>query len=341
MSRTALALVGAAAVTLVGAQPPAPRMRTPLLVAVGEWQAVPAAGVEMRVSQGVGPNSEPALRIDYDFHGRGGWAAARRTVAIELPARYEIRYQLHGMGPANNLELKLVDASGDNVWWHVDRARKWPSAWEPIRVKKRQITFAWGPRHEQELQRTSALEITISAAEGGKGTIVVAGLELVAMPPLVETSAPPRAEADAGLPGHPAAAAVDGDERTAWRPGAGGGQLTVDLGGLRELGGVTLAWERPQPEAVEGRLPARGPRQLTVQLSSDGQDWGQGAVVSRGGALRSEIPLPEAEARYLRVRLPAGACGDDGCSLAELVVRPLEYGASTNDFIVALAAEAP
>ena len=111
-----------------------------------------------------------------------------------------------------------MDASGENVWWHVDRAREWPSTWERVRVKKRQIAFAWGPRREQELQRTSALEITISAAEGGTGTIFVAGLELVAMPPLVETSAPPRADADADQPGHPAAAAVDGDERTAWRP---------------------------------------------------------------------------------------------------------------------------
>ena len=335
-------LVLALAFGLLGAQRPEPQdARTPLLGAVEDWQAAPAAGVEMRIGQGVGPNSEPALRIDYDFHGHGGWAAARRTVALELPPRYEIRYQLHGVGPANNLELKLVDASGENVWWHVDRAREWPSGWERVRVKKRQITFAWGPRREQELRRTSALEITISAAEGGKGTIFVAGLELVAMPPLAETSAPPRADADADQPGHPAAAAVDGDERSAWRPGPGGGLLTVDLGGLRELGGVTLAWERPQPESGEGGPPERGPRRLTVQLSTDGRDWGQGAVVSRGGALRSEIPLPEAEARYVRVRLPAGACGDEGCGLAELIVRPLAYGASKNDFIAALAAEAP
>ena len=104
---------------------------------------------------------------------------------------------------------------------------------------------------------------------------------------------------------------------------------------------MTLAWERPQPGAVEGRPPARGPRQLTVQLSNDGREWGEGAVVSRGGTLRSEIPLAEGEARYLRVLLPAGACGDDGCGLAELIVRPLSYGASKNDFIAALAAEAP
>lgn len=340
-SRAALALLGAALVSLAGAQPQLPNARTPLLGAVEEWKALPADGVEMRVSQGVGPSSEPALRIDYDFHGHGGWAAARRPVAVELPPRYEIRYQLRGEGPPNNLELKLTDARAENVWWHVDRARSWPSDWTPVRVKQRQITFAWGPTQDKVLRRAGALEITVSAAEGGRGTLWIAGLELVTMPPLAETPAPLRAEADASEPGYPAAAAVDGDERTVWRPGAGGGRLTIDVGGLRELGGLTLAWERSQKGDGEEQPPARGPRRLTIQLSTDGRDWsGGGAVVSRGGALRSEIPLPEAEARYLRVNLPAGAC-DGGCGLAELIVRPLEYGASQNDFIRALAAEAP
>lgn len=341
-SRAALALLGAAVVSLAGAQPPAASTRTPLLGAVEEWKALPADGVEMHVSEGVGPSSDPALRIDYDFHGHGGWAAARRTVPIELPARYEIRFQLRGEGPPNNLELKLTDANAENVWWHVDRARNWPSDWRAVRVKQRQLTFAWGPTQDKVLRRAGALEITVSAAEGGRGTLWIAGLELVAMPPLAETTTPLRADADASEPGYPAAAAVDGDDHTVWRPGAGGGRLTIDLGGLRELGGVTLAWERPQSANDESAPPARGPRKLTVQLSTDGRDWsGGGAVVSRGGALRSEIPLPEAEARYLRVSVPAGACGDDGCGLAELIVRPLEYGASQNDFIGALAAEAP
>jgi len=340
-TRAALALLGAATVGLAGAAPPPPGARTPLLGAVEEWKPLPADGVEMRVGAGVGPASEPALRIDYDFHGHGGWAAARRAVAVELPPRYEIRYQLHGVGPANNLELKLVDASGDNVWWHVDRAREWPAQWASGRIKGRQITFAWGPTKDKELRRFAAVEITVSAAEGGRGTLWVAGLELVAMPPLSESTGPPTAQADANDPGFPAAAAVDGDERTPWRPGSGGGTIAADLGGLRELGGVTLVWERRQPEAAE-EAPQRGPRRLTVQLSVDGKDWSGGALVSRGGAMRSEIPLPDAEARYLRVRLPAGACGEENsCGLAELIVRPLAYGASKNDFISALAAESP
>ncbi len=92
-----------------------------------------------------GPDGEPALRIDYDFQGRGGWAAARLPLDLELPPYYEIRFLLRGEGPPNNLELKLVDPSGDNVWWHVKRDFAWPAEWTPMRVRKRQVTFAWGP----------------------------------------------------------------------------------------------------------------------------------------------------------------------------------------------------
>jgi hypothetical protein len=269
----------------------------PLLADAAQWQAVPAAGVEMHIVAASGPHGEPGLRIDYDFHGHGGWAAAKRTVPIVLPPRYEIRFLLFGNGPRNNLELKLTDRSGDNVWWHVDRAREWPVEWTPVRIKQRQVTFAWGPNPPAspgggELHEASAIELTISAAEGGRGSIWVTGLEIVEVPPLASGAVTPTAVADVSEPAHLAPAALDADAATAWRPGPGGGTLTVDLGGLRELGGVTLVWS------------ARGARRFDLQLSSDGKSFTSGREVVRGGALRSELMLPDAEARFLRLRCP-------------------------------------
>src|SRR5206468_12062911 len=107
--------------------------------------------------------------------------------------------------------------------------------------------------------------------------------------------------------------------------------------GLRELGGVTLDWSREQGTTAA----PPGARRFTVELSSDGAAWTVARNVVRGGAPTSEIALPDAEARFLRVRVPAGACGDAGCGLAEVTVRPLEYGATDNDLVVALAARAP
>jgi len=39
------------------------------------------------------------------------------TVVNLEPANYEITFRLRAQAPVNNLELKLIDATGDNVWW--------------------------------------------------------------------------------------------------------------------------------------------------------------------------------------------------------------------------------
>ena len=46
---------------------------------------------------------------------------------LELPANYAFRFRLRGEAPANHLEFKLVDASGENVWWKVRRDVAWPA----------------------------------------------------------------------------------------------------------------------------------------------------------------------------------------------------------------------
>ncbi len=109
-----LALLAASA-ALLGAAPAAPA--TDLCAAdVAAWKAAPAPGVSLKLARA---DSAPggALRLDFDFAGRGGWAAATRKVDLVLPRRWEIRLRLRGEAPPNDLELKLADASGENVWW--------------------------------------------------------------------------------------------------------------------------------------------------------------------------------------------------------------------------------
>jgi hypothetical protein len=322
----ALAAAGLLALLLFGAAPPTRGMLDP-----AAWEAVPADGVEMHLAAAPGPDGSPALRLDYDFHGHSGWAAARRRLDLELPAHYAIRFQLRGEGPSNNLEEKLVDASGANVWWHVDRNRDWPADWTPVRVKQRQVTFAWGPAGGGEPKRIGALELTVSASSGGRGTLWFAGLEIVPAEPAATRPGRLSASTTSETEGHEAAFAVDGDEDSSWRPlGDEASEFRVDLGDLVELGGLTLVWER-----------GRAPRQFLVDLSRDGATWEASREVTRGGAARSHLRLPEAEARAVRLRLPADAGCNGGCGLAELIVRPLSFGASPNDFFVALAAEEP
>ena len=63
------------------------------------------------------------------------------------------------LGPVNTLEFKLVDASGENVWWYNQRNVEFPTTWTTFSRKKRQISFAWGPLGGGELRRVAAIEI--------------------------------------------------------------------------------------------------------------------------------------------------------------------------------------
>ncbi len=323
--RAALLATLAPALLALGASGPPAALTDP-----AAWEAAPAEGVELHLAATTGPAGGPALRLDWDFHGHGGWAAARHPLDLVLPPSWELRFALRGSGPANKLEVKLIDPSGENVWWHVRPAAGWPEDWTPVRIRKRQVSFAWGPVGGGEPERLGALELAVTAGDGGRGSLEIAGLELVPTEPPRPPAGPPTAAASSAAAGHPAVAALDADPATAWRPaGDGAAALTVDLRGDVELGGLTLRWE-----------PGRAPSAYGVELSRDGTSWETARPPDPAGAPESHLPLPDAEAHWIRLTLPAGACAD-GCGLAELVVRPLAFGRSPNDLFAALAAEAP
>src|SRR3977135_2809569 len=79
---------------------------------VSKWTAAPSDGVSLALA-----NDHGAIRMDFDFHGHGGWAAARRSVNIDLPDNYRFAFRVRGETPPNTLEIKFIDTSGENVWW--------------------------------------------------------------------------------------------------------------------------------------------------------------------------------------------------------------------------------
>ena len=91
------------------------------------WKAVPAAGVEMKLTQA------EALRVDFDFQGRAGYAIARRDGRIELPENFELAFRVKGDAPRNTLEIKFVQ--GDNVWWTTRREYDFPRDWRRVSSK--------------------------------------------------------------------------------------------------------------------------------------------------------------------------------------------------------------
>ena len=168
----------------------------------GTWKAVPAAGVEMKLTQ------TDTLRVDFDFKGRAGYAIARRDGRIELPDNFELAFRVRGDAPRNTLEVKFVQ--GDNVWWSVRREYDFPSEWRRVSVKKRQLEFAWGPIGPSPLPKTiDAIELVVTAGTGGKGTVWFDDVRIL---PLETAEGPPPSQ---------------------WFSGE-----TVDLGARHEIGGV-------------------------------------------------------------------------------------------------------
>src|SRR5688500_5845534 len=95
------------------------------------WSAHPADGVELRLSSDRGRTGR-ALRMDFSFAAGGGYAIARKSTAIPLPANYAWSFWIRGEARPNTLEFKLVDRSGDNVWWYTERDRVFDGSWQRI-----------------------------------------------------------------------------------------------------------------------------------------------------------------------------------------------------------------
>jgi hypothetical protein len=146
----------------------------------GTWKAAPATGVQMTIARDAGRTSKNALRIDFDFHGHGGYAIARRDGAIELPENFELSFWMKAVAPRNTLEVKLI--RGEDVWWSVRRELDYPADWRRFSFKKRNFEFAWGPGGPAPLpKQIDAIEIVVTAGTGGKGTV---WLDEIALTPL-------------------------------------------------------------------------------------------------------------------------------------------------------------
>jgi hypothetical protein len=294
------------------------------------WKVVVSDQVTAQLRKTEGADGA-ALCLDYDFNGVSGYAGLQRELPLEYPDNYQFAFQLRGDSPANDLQFKLVDASGDNVWWVNKPRYDYPKAWTPVVYKKRHISRAWGPDPDPSLRRSAKLEFTVYNSAGGKGSVCFDSLSLQPLP--VDPGGPydARASASASLPNGAAGNAVDGKRDSAWRAKldpAKPPQLTVDLGRSRELGGVVLRWL--------GDAYASAYR---LALSDDGQRWHDALALGDGDGGSDYLALPESQARYLRLTALAGPKAD--IALAEFEVKPLEFAATPNDFVRAVAMEAP
>ncbi|MBZ0270120.1 discoidin domain-containing protein [bacterium] len=291
---------------------------------VAAWQALPADGVglDLRADDGFRGRS---LRMDFRFTG-GGYAVARRDMPIRFPDNYELRFRVRGTGPPNHLEVKLVDSTGDNVWWHVFRNYSPSGDWSTLRIRKRQLSFAWGPLGGGELREAAAIEFAVTAGTGGTGSLWIDELELVSLAPADLPYPAPRLTSSSGKA---APDALDEDPTTFWSPDANDPDpwIAIDFGRPREFGGLTIHW-----------ADASHAGDYVVETSDDAVTWTPVFTVTEGNGGKDPLFLPESEARHLRVRSHAAGLR---IAIAELEIQPLAWSASREAFFAAIAGDSP
>jgi hypothetical protein len=277
--------------------------------APAEWQAIVSGNAELKLST-VAAGRGSALRMDFDFKGGGGFVVARRALKQQMPEEYAVKFRLRGQGAVNNLELKLVDATGQNVWRHVQKDLKLPPRWRRMTVESRDIEFAWGPLSGGRLTMLGSMELAVVAGQGGKGTLWIADVEIEDLTP----AEPPRVTASSALPDCDASCALSG---SGWKPKPDDARpwVMIDFVESRSIGGLIVDWLK--------LAPASGFR---VRGSNTGTRWKTLHEAAAAGGKRSYVYLPGLKSRYLKLEIDEPSPG------AALRVQSFEFSRSINAF---------
>lgn len=146
---------------------------------VANWPAEASDGVTTSSKEVAGQKGK-AVQLAYDFGKVSGYAFIRHPVAIDFPHNYELRFKVRGTGGRNDFQVKLTDASGDNVWWHVFPDFRPTSEWQEIAIGAGDVEFAWGPIADKTLRKAAAMEFVVARnRDGGAGTIEIDDVRLV------------------------------------------------------------------------------------------------------------------------------------------------------------------
>ncbi|KQV47218.1 hypothetical protein ASC95_23825 [Pelomonas sp. Root1217] len=161
---------------------------------------------------------DDSLCLDYDFAGVSGYAVLRRELPLDWPADFALTTQLKGKGAGNDVQIKFVNASGDNVWWINRPALALPDTLTEMRFKRRHVAFAWGPAEDRVLRRSQFIEFVVVAGQqgGGAGALCVGAVGMEPREPAPKAWPEPRRR-------------------------LGASEMTLDFQTLREFNGLWFA----------------------------------------------------------------------------------------------------
>jgi len=286
------------------------------------WTFIRSDGVNLKLSTEKGLTGS-AVRFDYDFTKGTGYGGIQKLFPIDLPDNYEFTFNVKAESPANNFEIKFIDSTGNNVWWVNNRNYDFPKEWKKIRIRKRHISFAWGPTTDHNLKRIDRIEFTVSSFVGGKGTVWFDDLKFEPLPPETRLYPAPSVTASSSLTKHSPGFIVDNSNETYWQSnGAKGQDVVIDFRTRREFGGLQINW-----------LKDNYARSFNILLSEDGKTWEKAYSVRSNQSKVSFIRLPEAETKFVKIDL-AKSNSEKGFGICKVKILDVKNSMTLNDFLI-------
>ncbi len=288
------------------------------------WTAAVSAGARLEIAQDTG-RAGRAMRLDFESVDGASWLIARKTFRLRLPDNYAFHLFVRGNTPAIDFEFKLVDPR-QNVWWHKQRERTFSGDWQPMTIKKRHLSLAWGPGGS--LEEVADIEFAIVPGGQAKGSVWIDELTLEEREPAHAYSQNPVIRTSTTAEGYSTDEMLNPKpDAKGWRSGAlaEGQWLSLDFLRPREYGGLVIDWH-PDDYAVD----------YQIEVSDDGDAWTTAYTVRDGNGRRDYIYLPDAESRYLRLNLQRSS-RKRGYGINRVQVQSYEFSTSPNQFFEAIA----
>ena len=293
------------------------------------WEFIKSDGVNLNLSNEKGLTGN-AIRFDYDFTHGTGYGGIQKLFPIDLPDNYEFTFYVKAESPANNLEIKFIDSTGSNVWWISNRNYEFPTEWKKITIKKRHISFAWGPTNDKNLKRIDRIEFTIASFVGGKGTIWLDNFKFEKLQPETTAYPAPAITVSSSLKNHPAKLIADNLDKTYWQSSKPAAEsIIIDFKTRREYGGMQIKW-----------LKDNYAKSFDIFQSNDKKAWEKVYSVQKNQGDVSFIRLPEAEAKYVKINL-IKSNADKGFGISEIKFLTIKESLSKNDFLIYSAKNSP
>jgi len=268
------------------------------------------------------------IRIDFHFKTGTGFCGITKSFPVKLPENFKYSFYIKGNAPVNNLEFKLVDKSGDNVWWYNQRSYTFAQEWTKVSVKKRNIEFAWGPTTDKSLSNIEQIEIIVASATGGKGTIYIDELAYEELEPLTADMPQPIVLLSSNE--NENNNLMDGNPDTQWNiSNKDESEIIIDLKKNREYGGLIIDWDT-----------ARYASKYNIDISGNSKDWERIYAVQKGSGGKRYINLKDNESRYIRLQLLESS-NNNKYIIKDITVKDYKFSDTPEHFFSELAKEYP